>query len=276
MKANRAVTAMLLAAVALALWGVAPEAIAESREPSTETANVGDACPDPRTCPNYTLTYPSTKGRWRPEGDGIARIPFYVNSTSAFLSREQAVELSLLTTATWEAYLPTVRFEYMGETTQPARPDDGLNVIQMAGASPVAVVSVSADERWLEEFDIQLDPWNNWDRCDPFADDSCTPQCSGLVCDVGSGDLQDSLMHELGHALGLAHPDSAQGCELTMGGGSGPPGCTRNNRKGATVGLGDVLGVHELYPFTCPTETTSDEEADRYRLVCPTIRIFAP
>ena len=53
------------------------------------------------------------------------------------------------------------------------------------------------------------------------------------------------------------------------------PGCTSNNRKRSTPGLGDILGAHALYPFTCPTDP-AEQQSDRYRLVCPSIRIFYP
>jgi hypothetical protein len=179
--------------------------------------------------------------RWQAGPDGVVHLPFYVNPTSAILSPEEGVAVVLAATANWQAYLPTVRFEFLGETTLPAQPDDGVNVVQLTGVTPLA--HVGTNPQWIDEFDILMNIPHHWAPCN-LEDDSCTPACTQVPPFVMGCfpryELQGALMHELGHALGLDHAPSPS-CELIMDSESSGPGCTSNNRKRSTPGLGDIL-----------------------------------
>jgi hypothetical protein len=93
-------------------------------------------------------------------------------------------------------------------------------------------------------------------------------------------DVQGVLTHELGHVLGLDHPEGADTRGLTMDISSVLPyeevPYGYQSREQSTLGLGDVLGMKKLYPWTCPKLKSGQSYPSAYRYLCPSIKIFTP
>jgi hypothetical protein len=90
-------------------------------------------------------------------------------------------------------------------------------------------------------------------------------------------DVQGILTHELGHVLGLDHPDVNEAAGLTMSANTYERvSYGYESRALSTLGLGDVLGMKKLYPWTCPKLKSGQSYPSAYRYVCPSIKIFSP
>lgn len=250
---------------------------------SASVASPSPRCPDPRTCNHYDMN----PGVWPASSDGVARIPYFINPTQSWLPEADAIAAIRAGLSTWERWNPKVRFVYGGVTTTPPLSFDGLNVIGWPAAKTEAGTHRSGSR--IDEFDIFLDlagPWT-WNPC-AQQDGSCTTvpwygpgelvgQPDGFI------DLQAIVTHEAGHALGLGDLGPGDDCLLTMRGGVGasadqqPAGCNQwTNRSQATLGLGDVLGLKKLYPWTCPKIKPGRPYPSAYRYLCPKIKIFVP
>lgn len=48
------------------------------------------------------------------------------------------------------------------------------------------------------------------------------------------------------------------------------------SREHSTLGLGDVLGMKKLYPWTCPKLKSGQSYPSTYRYLCPAVKIFSP
>ena len=78
--------------------------------------------------------------------------------------------------------------------------------------------------------------------CDGHRDGGCGP------VEGGADDTRDLIAHELGHVLGALDLNREGTTELTMNTDARPAG----DRRGVTLGLGDILFVRQLYPCDCP------------------------
>lgn len=184
---------------------------------------------------------------------------------------------TLAAMATWEAVLPDVRFRFEGWVPVGGVPFDGVNSIGFGESG----TGTAAGYHWREDFpnasasewDVTLSPGAKWTW------HPCTTRCSP----TGGYDLelQSVLTHELGHILGLAHPSGpwtiVKDLSMFTGSAAQPAG----DRSRSTLALGDMLGVRQLYPFSCPRGADGrklgrSEVPPRYRQVCPTYIVYSP
>lgn len=275
-------------------------------------------CPDPKTCPNYQLENAPNGGyvRWGADGNGIVMIPYYVNPSGQEpyfrepMETNQVVGAVQAAFATWAAWNPQLRFVYQGLTD--ARPGssalgeviaeyDGKSVIGFRRSTDPNAAASTVTQKIngrIVESDIWLSPtapWA-WRPCEQ-RDDSCmsethyrrwitvedVPMVGGDLEVLGTleFDLQAILTHEIGHLLGLLHPnEGTKSYRLTMAAGAGSEDPEWKNgedyRQFSTLGLGDVLGAKALYPWSCPAAGPGQSLPPVYRYLCPSITIFSP
>lgn len=214
-------------------------------------------CPYAKTCVRYKYNTQYFKG-WRKDADGKVRIQFWINPTppsplldQPALTPEQ-IEAAVLTAASiWTAHLPAVCFLYQGRTSREPTRNDGYNDFSYGRSVSYRDESeLSDDGQTRREYRVEADinrqttGAGSWTPCEQ-RDNSCT-RVNTQYNDIGK-----TLVHEMGHVLGLDDLDGVEGAEeMTMdsGGCAGSPGC----RSLVTLGLGDVLGACNLYP-PCPS-----------------------
>lgn len=222
------------------------------RNPATTTTTppVG-GCPDPRGCPKYALL----GGRWPRDADGIATIHYRVKTSghtpanTTPITSEQLIAAVRASAQTWMDAVPSVRLVFDGATDE--APNSSNNIIGWGTTTAVATAETrftpTPDGPTYTGFSVYLTPTYGftWRPCDPAHGQPCDD-------DQASADLQGLLTHEWGHVLGLDHPDGQSGTEeLTMYGGAHG----NNGRHNVTLGLGDILGVRNLYPTNAPMPT---------------------
>jgi hypothetical protein len=140
-----------------------------------------------------------------------------------------------------------VTAQFMGDTNHPAdistngacNSPDGMSVIDFGlipapGENCSWFVPQTTGRDSLSESDVRMQSSTNW---------TVTPGKPG--CN-NKFDLQGLATHERGHTFGLGHPDDGTFADgnLTMS-TYGLGECSKSYR---TLGLGDVLGLRQLYP----------------------------
>jgi hypothetical protein len=155
---------------------------------------------------------------------------------------------------TWTAADPKLQAEYKGTTDD--MPGNYNNVVGFGpGCDSVGCTFTKAGDQVVfgnntTGFHIVLTPsggWT-WNPCDPAHGNPCSSYPAYAL------DLQNVVTHEVGHVYGLNEADAADETELTMY-PRGPNTSGVAWRDQNTLGLGDMLGVRQLYPCDCPMPT---------------------
>lgn len=204
-------------------------------------------------CADYVLL---DDVEWGRGPDGRIVVPYRVDvdvPDGSLVTGEQLVEATAAAAAAWEAALPGLDLVDRGRASGEAGDADGVSVIGFAYA-PDAVAY--AEGLGPDEVDIVLDERTSYvyapcptpaeGGCD--ADDGYFARLDVLYAGTDEvAELQSVLTHELGHLLGLDHPQ-APGDELTMS-----QEWFNDERFPQTLALGDVLGIRALYGCaSCP------------------------
>lgn len=213
-----------------------------SVEPSQSVDPKPGACPSPKTCGEFAIL----QGRgWRPDANGEVHIRYFINPrvpVGGTVSESDIIGAIHAAAATWQRANPSVKFEYQGTTDREAIQGDGYSVFFMG----LNTFEYRDGDGYIVEADIfpiaTLDEKARWAPCDERAGDG---GCSG----AGFFEIQNTLTHEIGHALGLDHVGNGddQFENLTMSPGQES---YYRSRWRNTLGLGDILGVRHMYP--CP------------------------
>src|ERR1022692_4908992 len=155
----------------------------------------------------------------------------------------------------WNPDIQRAQFTYVNNSTAPVQSGDNVNSIAFAttffgnsfGSSTLAVTYYSYSGSKMIEADIIFNSNQNFDSYrGPLKFGS-----NGYAI----GDIRRVLIHELGHALGLAHPDSAgQTVDAIMN-------SMISNRE--TLSNDDITGSQSLYgapaaPTPTPTPTPAN------------------
>lgn len=274
-------------------WAGLMLALALAAPSAAHSAPKRENCPGPY-CTEYVLHCGNggTYGcRWPADRDGITRIPYWINPEQPWMPEEDVIGAARAAERAWEMYNPKVRFMYQGTTDDPPKPMDGKLTV---GFLPllIGMGAVIITPRRLGDHDMDVvlrleRPWF-WapchTRCGYAHQRSCADAGACPVTTMGEAadptnptgfdEIQGVLTHEFGHVLGLDHPDNAG---LTM-----KVDNYEEQRRGmyllemSTLGLGDILGAKELYPWSCPKIKRGRSYPSAYRYVCPSIRVFSP
>jgi hypothetical protein len=228
-----AVALAIIAAVA-APSGAAQAAVGSSDQASSDQTS-GAQTSSPPACADsaYNLTGP----RWQE----TLEWSFNAASTPSRLSRTAVVDVlkrafSNITTANNDCGLVVVlaaSARYIGTTTRSAKCNsyDGHNVISFRDLPSGTMARTcwwSIGGR-LVEADIQINRSKAWS----LATGSCSREPL----------LEATMTHEVGHAFGLNHVAESDHGRLTMS----PVLDGLCNNAESTLGLGDILGLKQLY-----------------------------
>jgi hypothetical protein len=184
-------------------------------------------------------------------------IPYYVSVAVTHPTVPAASLPDMVASAmrVWERADPLIRFEYLGTTQAlPGLPFDGKNVIGYGAPLAPALVAGYTPTSFTQAGDINeadivispTSPWT-WQSC-PQQDGGCAGHSADFMAgpvdtNTWGPEIQGMVEHELGHMLGLDHPDELGGTEETMF-----STLSSDNLTPQTLGLGDILGVRAIYP----------------------------
>lgn len=193
---------------------------------------------------------------WARGSDGRIVVPYRVDRDlpgGSLVTGDQLVEAIAAAAATWEAALPGLDLLDRGAASGVAGAADGVSVIGFADAEGAVAYAESLGP---DEVDVVLDERTTYvyAPCPPpaeggcDADDGYADRLDVLYAGTDEvAELQSVLTHELGHLLGLDHPESS-GDELTMS-----QEWFNDERFPQTLALGDVLGIRAVYGCAdCP------------------------
>jgi hypothetical protein len=206
-----------------------------------------EKCPDAKSCRRYA--YIGAPARWPTGANGRATVRYkvHVSGSQSKLSPDQMTQAIAAAFATWQRAAPALEFVYDGMTSNPPLDADGINTIGLNPTTYIRTGTATSNGR-ITESDIYLGvgPYG-WHPCEQ-RDGSCTT----LDNDDEGHDLQAVMTHEAGHLLWLQDMgDAGVDRELTMHPGTGEQ-ITKTARFWNTLALGDVLGIRNLYPCSCP------------------------
>lgn len=182
---------------------------------------------------------------WRTGPDGVAVIRFHVNPTPPTGSRlppQHVHDAIQEATAVWEVANPRLDFRFEGFTDREPRQKDGFSDFSYGSS---VVVNRDADGFIIEADIIRTAA----DTTDSLTYTTCDWRREGGCANSGSGKVEvlDMLVHEVGHVVGLDDLRTEDARQLTMyTWGQGP-----GSRQRVTLGRGDLLGLHTLYPCNC-------------------------
>ena len=198
-----------------------------------------------QTCRDYALD----TAVWPVDAGGRAVVRYRVDPdvpAGQDVTGEELVAAVQTAAAVWEAADPVLDLVYEGTTDRSADVEDGVSVVGFGDGTEQDAVAYATVFRTGEDAEVDVLLMVEGIRyvaqpCEQ-ADGSCVP----VEHDDAVVDLHSVLTHELGHLLGLDHPDAAAD-DLTMS-----PEWVDDERFPQTLALGDVLGVRALYPCDCP------------------------
>lgn len=246
--------------------------------PDPLPSNTGQ-CPSAVTCNRFGFFQGDSADRaprWPADSNGIATVPYRINTTGAVtnLSQEDIGNAVSAAFETWQRALPTVRFVFEGFTLIPPLPGDGINVIgfgDLDNREDLGFAQVQAEGNDIVEADmtlvlsteqtsgaaVLLSGWG-WAPCSQ-RDGACadTQLCESGLDAVGVrrcyNDVQNVVTHEIGHWLWLADVGADDGSAMTMYGSVETGTVTEpvTERVKVTLALGDVVGARTLYPCGC-------------------------
>lgn len=210
------------------------------------TVQAAPDCPAPKTCADYVLT----GERWPTDRAGRIVIDYRVNPRNAQIPAEHAAPMVAAATRVWERANPLVRFRFQGLTDALPGIQDGWSVI---GFGPPLLPGLEAAraQTWLSdgvivEADISVNATSGyvWQPCEQ-RDGGCSGHPRPIApTGTWTNEVQGIVTHELGHWLGLDHPDSERARQLTMS----EVYDTERGLEVQTLGRGDVLGLRAAYP----------------------------
>ncbi|MEO7167166.1 MAG: matrixin family metalloprotease [Spartobacteria bacterium] len=150
---------------------------------------------------------------------------------------------------TWNTAMANVQFVTVLESTKPISSGDGINSTSFAstvfgdsfGSGVLAVTYYRTQGGAITEADVLFNKAQTFDSYRGILQFNSQGKC---ICDI-----QRVYLHELGHALGLGHPDAAtpkQNVEAVMN-------SIASNRS--LLSSDDLAGIHFLYGTASPTPT---------------------
>jgi len=160
-----------------------------------------------------------------------APIDYKINANSADISGTAEGNAVTSAIATWEA-ASGIDFTYSGSSSiAVADPNDFINTVFWA-ATPNPAHTFLAKASWYEYastpgeivgFDVHFNTDHQW----------------AMAATTGRFDIESVAVHEIGHAIGLAHTTNSAETMFS----SLPPATLRR-----TLGSGDIAGAQQLYP----------------------------